>query len=498
MNAAWNILDPAAPAPVQDRQLAINRRQFFGRSATGIGAFALAGLLDRDKLLAAPPAGNNGLPGLPHFPPKAKRIIYLFQNGAPTHIDLFDYKPALHKLHGTPVPEEYLAGKRFSTMTGNPSGKLMLQPIEPFRQHGKSGAWVSALMPHTARIADELCFIKSMHTEAVNHAPAISFLLSGAEIPGRPTMGAWLNYGLGSSSQDLPGFVAMTSVSKGTSCGQIFYDFYWGSGFLPTRFQGAKFRGSKDPVLYLSNPKGMKPELRRGLLDDLAELNQLKYQEAGDPEIQTRIAQYEMAYRMQTSVPELTDFSDEPEHVLALYGPQVREPGTFAYNCLMARRLAERGVPFVQCMHAGWDQHNSLTTELYTQCKDTDQASAGLVQDLKMRGMLDDTLVIWGGEFGRTPFIQGNIKNRPRWGRDHHPYTFTVWMAGGGVKPGISYGASDELGFNAVDQPVHVHDFQATVMQLLGINHEQLTYRFQGRYFRLTDVHGHVVKDILV
>ncbi len=497
MNAAWNILDPAAPAPVQDRQLAINRRQFFGRSATGIGAFALAGLLDRDKLLAAPPAGNNGLPGLPHFPPKAKRIIYLFQNGAPTHIDLFDYKPALHKLHGTPVPEEYLVGKRFSTMTGNPSGKLMLQPIEPFKQHGKSGAWVSALMPHTARIADELCFIKSMHTEAVNHAPAISFLLSGAEIPGRPTMGAWLNYGLGSSSQDLPGFVAMTSVSKGTSCGQIFYDFYWGSGFLPTRFQGAKFRGSKDPVLYLSNPKGMKPELRRGLLDDLAELNQLKYQEAGDPEIQTRIAQYEMAYRMQTSVPELTDFSDEPEHVLALYGPQVREPGTFAYNCLMARRLAERGVPFVQCMHAGWDQHNSLTTELYTQCKDTDQASAGLVQDLKMRGMLDDTLVIWGGEFGRTPFIQGNIKNRPRWGRDHHPYTFTVWMAGGGVKPGISYGASDELGFNAVDQPVHVHDFQATVMQLLGINHEQLTYRFQGRYFRLTDVHGHVVKDIL-
>ncbi|MFP6904215.1 MAG: DUF1501 domain-containing protein, partial [Verrucomicrobiota bacterium] len=420
------------------------------------------------------------------------------QNGAPTHIDIFDYKPVLHKLHGTPVPEEYLVGKRFSTMTGNPSGKLMLEPIEPFRQHGKSGAWVSALMPHTARIVDDLCFIKSMHTEAVNHAPAISFLLSGAEIPGRPTMGAWLNYGLGSSSQDLPGFVAMTSVSKGTSCGQIFYDFYWGSGFLPTRFQGAKFRGSKDPVLYLSNPEGMKPELRRGLLDDLAELNQLKYQEAGDPEIQTRIAQYEMAYRMQTSVPELTDFSDEPEHVLALYGPQVREPGTFAYNCLMARRLAERGVPFVQCMHAGWDQHNSLTTELYTQCKDTDQASAGLVQDLKMRGMLDDTLVIWGGEFGRTPFIQGNIKNRPRWGRDHHPYTFTIWMAGGGVKPGISYGASDELGFNAVDQPVHVHDFQATVMQLLGINHEQLTYRFQGRYFRLTDVHGHVVKDILV
>ncbi len=499
MGDAWNIIDPGAPEPVRERQLAINRREFFGRGAKGIGVAALAGLLGQEGLLAGPGGGGGqgGLPGLPHFAPKAKRVIYLFQNGAPTHVDLFDYKPRLREMHGRPVPEEYLAGKRFSTMTGDPKGKLMLGPVEPFKQHGDSGAWVSALMPHTAGVVDELCFVKSMHTEAVNHAPGISFFLSGGEMPGRPTMGAWLNYGLGSPTRNLPGFVAMTSVSKGTSCGQIFYDFYWGSGFLPTRFQGAKFRGGRDPVLYLSDPEGMSRELRRGLLDDLAELNGIRFREVGDPEIETRIAQYEMAYRMQTAVPELTDFSDEPEGVLEMYGPQVREPGTFAYNCLMARRLAERGVPFVQCMHAGWDQHNSLTTELYTQCKDTDQPSAALVKDLKMRGMLDDTLVIWGGEFGRTPFIQGDIKDRPKWGRDHHPYAFTLWMAGGGVKRGMNYGASDDLGFNVAEDPVHVHDFQATVLHLLGIDHERLTYRFQGRHFRLTDVHGKVVKGIL-
>ena len=495
MSSAWNIFNPAAPKPIRDQQFATNRRHFFGRAATGIGGAALAGLLKQDQLLAAP--ASETAAGAPHFAPRAKRVIYLFQNGAPTHVDLFDYKPELANVHATPIPDSYLKGKRFSTMTGNASGKLMLKPVEPFRQHGKSGAWVSDLMPHTAGIADDLCFIKSMHTDSVNHAPAITFLLSGAQLPGRPTMGAWLNYGLGSPVKDLPGFVVMTSISKGTSCGQIFYDFYWGSGFLPTRFQGAKFRASRDPVLYLKNPKGMSAELRRTLLDDLAELNELKFQQSGDPEIQTRIAQYEMAYRMQTSVPELTDFSDEPKHILDMYGPEVHEPGTFAYNCLMARRLAERGVPFVQCMHAGWDQHNSLTTELYNQCRDTDQPSAALVRDLKMRGMLDDTLVIWGGEFGRTPFLQGDIKNRKRWGRDHHPYAFTVWMAGGGTKPGMTYGGSDELGFNAVEQPVHVHDFQATVLRLLGIDHERLTYRFQGRYFRLTDVHGEVVEDII-
>jgi hypothetical protein len=331
----------------------------------------------------------------------------------------------------------------------------------------------------------------------VNHAPAISFLLSGGEQPGRPTMGAWMHYGLGTLTENLPAFAVMTSVSKGTSCGQIFYDFYWASGFLPSRYQGVKLRGSGDPVLYLSNPDGMSRETRRGMLDDLAKLNEIKLRESGDPEIATRIAQYEMAYRMQTSVPELSDVSKEPKEVLDLYGPQVKEQGTFAYNCLMARRLIERGVRFVQLMHAGWDQHNSLTTELYTQCRDTDQPSAGLVRDLKQRGLLDDTLVIWGGEFGRTPFLQGNLADRSRWGRDHHPYAFTLWMAGGGVKPGMTHGESDDLGINVAKDAVHVHDFQATVLHLLGIHHEKLTFKFQGRDFRLTDVHGHVVKPIL-
>jgi hypothetical protein len=486
--------------PLLENRMHLTRREFFGRSACGLGTAALAMLLGRDGLAASLTPSTKrfgGLPGLPYFAPKAKRVIYLFMNGAPTHVELFDYKPKLKEMHGKPMPEAYFAGKRFSTMTGNPKGKVVLGSIEPFEQRGKSGAWVSNLLPHTAAIADDLCFIKSMHTEAVNHAPAISFFLSGAELPGRPTMGAWLSYGLGSDTENLPAFVVMTSVSKGTSCGQIFYDFYWGSGFLPSRFQGVKFRGSGDPVLYLSNPNGMSRQMRRGLLDDIAKLNELKLQEFGDPEIATRIAQYEMAYRMQSSVPELTDFSQESPEVLASYGPQVKEQGTFAYNCLMARRLAERGVRFVQVMHAGWDQHNSLTTELYTQCKDTDQPSAALVKDLKRLGLLDDTLVIWGGEFGRTPFIQGSLDDRKRWGRDHHPYAFTVWMAGGGVKPGLTYGESDDLAMNVVKDPVHVHDLQATMLHLLGINHEKLTYKFQGRHFRLTDVHGEVVKGIL-
>jgi hypothetical protein len=342
-----------------------------------------------------------------------------------------------------------------------------------------------------------LCFIKSMHTDAVNHAPAITFLLSGGQLPGRPTLGAWLAYGLGNATDNLPAFVVMTSVSKGTTCGQIFYDFYWGSGFLPTRFQGVKFRGGGEVVLYLSNPDGMSRPMRRGLLDDVARINELKLRDFGDPEIATRIAQYEMAFKMQASVPELTDLSKEPRSVLDMYGPQVRGPGTFAYNCLMARRLVERGVRCVQVMHAGWDQHNSITTELYTQCKDTDQPSAALVKDLKRRGLLDETLVIWGGEFGRTPFIQGNFDDRKRWGRDHHPYAFTVWLAGGGIKPGLTYGASDDLAMNAVENPVHVHDFQATLLHLLGIDHRRLTFRFQGRDFRLTDVHGELVKGVL-
>jgi len=477
--------------PVTQHSAQLTRRHFFGRSSTGIGAAALASLLGGGAT-AAP-----GASGLPHFAPRAKRVIYLFMNGAPTHVDLFDYKPKLKELHGKPVPQEYVGGKRFSTMTGNPKGKLMLSPVEPFHRRGQSGAWVSDLMPHTAGIADDLCFIKSMFTEQVNHSPAVTFFLTGSEMAGRPSMGSWLTYGLGSETDNLPAFTVMTSVSKGTSCGQIFYDYYWSSGFLPSRLQGVKFRSGGDPVLYLSSPDGVSRPVRRGILDDLAKLNELRFRDVSDPAISTRISQYELAYKMQASVPELSDISQEPQHVLDLYGPQVKERGTFAHNCLMARRLIERGSRFVQLMHAGWDQHNSITTELYNQCRDTDQPSAGLVMDLKQRGLLEDTLVIWGGEFGRTPFIQGNIKDRRRWGRDHHPYAFTTWMAGGGVKPGITWGASDDLAINSVTDKVHVHDFQATILHLLGIDHERLDFKFQGRRYRLTDVHGKVVKGII-
>ena len=487
---------------VTQRHALQTRRQLFGRSAVGVGvgAAAYASLLQRE--LAADDAGDavqlaRGALGLPHHAPRAKRVIYMFMNGGPTHTDLFDYKPLQQEMHGQPMPTSYFEGKRFSTMTGDPTGKVVLAPVEPFRQYGASGAWVSDFMPHTAQVVDDICFIKSMHTEQVNHAPAVTFFLTGGEMAGRPSMGAWLSYGLGSGADDLPAFTVMTSVSRGTSCGQIFYDYYWGSGFLPSQFQGVKFRADGDPVLYLSSPAGVTRDIRRGILDDLATLNELQYQEFGDPEIRTRIAQYEMAYQMQMSVPELTDFSDEPQHVLDMYGPAVTQKGTFAHNCLMARRLAERGVQFIQLMHAGWDQHGSVTTELYNQTRDTDQPSAALLTDLKQRGMLEDTLVIWGGEFGRTPFLQGNIDDRPKWGRDHHPYAFTLWMAGGGIKPGITYGASDDLGMNVAEDPVHVHDFQATLLHLLGIDHERLTFMHQGRRFRLTDVHGQVVHGII-
>lgn len=482
--------------PLQQNHLDLTRRHFFGRTATGIGGAALASLLPHAANADSTPLG--GLPDIPHFAPKAKRVIYLFQNGAPTHVDLFDYKPRLQDLHGQPIPSGYVDGKRFSTMTGNADGKLMLAPVEPFNQYGESGATVSDFMPHTAQIVDKICFIKSLHTEAVNHAPAITFLLTGAELPGRPSMGAWLRYGLGTETEELPAFVVMTSLSKGSSCGQIFYDFYWGSGFLPSKYQGVKFRGSKDPVLYLNNPAGISRPMRRKWLDAISQVNELKLQEYGDPEIATRISQYEMAFKMQASVPELTDMSGETKKTIESYGPEALEPGTFAHNCLLARRLIERGTRFVQLMHAGWDQHNSLTTELYNQCRDTDQPSAALINDLEERGLLDETLVIWGGEFGRTPFIQGDINNRPRWGRDHHPYAFTVWMAGGGIKPGMTWGASDDLGINVAENPVHVHDLQATILHQLGIDHEKLTYKFQGRQFRLTDVHGEIVHDILV
>jgi hypothetical protein len=475
--------------PITESQLLVNRRYFFGRAATGLGMAALASMLGKDAF--------GGESGLGRIAPKAKRVIYLFQNGAPSHVELFDHKPELTRRHGQPVPESYLAGKRFSTMTGNASGKKLLAPLEPFHARGRSGATVSELMPYTAAIADELCFVKSMFTEQVNHAPAINFFLSGNPLPGRPTLGSWLSYGLGTLNENLPTFVAMTSVSKDTTCGQIFYDFYWGSGFLPSRHQGVKLHPGRDPVLFLNNPPGVSPALRRDMLDGIARLNQQKLDDFGDPEISTRIAQYEMAHRMQTSVPELADISGEPKEVLDMYGPQVHQPGSYARNCLLARRLIERGTRFVQLMHAGWDQHKSLTTELYTQCRDTDQPSAALVRDLKMRGLLEDTLVIWGGEFGRTPFIQGDFNDRPNWGRDHHPYAFSLWMAGGGVKAGLTHGETDELGFNVVKDGVHVHDFQATLLHLLGIDHEKLTYKFQGRHYRLTDVHGKVVKALL-
>ena len=494
--------------PLRDREHHIARREFLQRSAAGLGTAALAYLLGRSGLSAAVTAVSNvtappplprfgGLPGVPHHAPKAKRVINLFMNGGPTHVDLFDWKPRLQAMHGTPMPNEYLGTKRFSTMTGDAKGKLILAPIEPFQQHGRCGAWVSNFLPHTAKIVDELCFVKSMQTDSVNHAPAITFMLSGGQQPGRPTLGAWLNYGLGSETEELPAFVVMTSVNPATTCGQIFSDFYWGAGFLPSRFQGVKFRGGAEPVLYLDNPAGLDAGVKRTILDEVARINEMKLQDFGDPEIATRISQYEMAFRMQTSVPDLADFSKEPAAVLESYGPQVRQPGSFAHNCLMARRLIERGSRYIQLMHAGWDQHNSMTTELYDQCRDTDQPSAALVKDLKRLGLLEDTLVIWGGEFGRTPFIQGELGERKRWGRDHHPYAFTTWMAGGGVKPGFTYGETDDLGVNVIKDPVHVHDLQATVLSLLGIDHTRLTYRFQGRDFRLTDVHGKVIDQII-
>ena len=487
--------------PQAQRAAYLTRRQFFAKSAVGLGSAALASLLTNDGFAAltsgAGISRRGGLADLPHFAPKAKHVIYLLQNGGPPHLDIFDYKPGMEKFRGQEIPPSILGDKRFSTMTANVKQKLVLPPFTGFKQHGKSGTWVGDFMPHTASMVDDLCFVKSMHTEAVNHAPAINFFLTGAEQPGRPSMGAWATYGLGTESQELPGFVVMTSRDKEASCGQIFYDFYWGSGFLPSKFQGVRFRGSGDPVLYLSNPDGMSREVRRGLLDDLAKLNEEHYAEFADPEIATRIAQYEMAYKMQASVPELIDFSQESPETLESYGPDVKRQGSFAYNCLMARRLVERGVRFVQCFHAGWDHHNNLSTQFQIQCRDTDQPSAALVQDLKQRGLLEDTLVIWGGEFGRTPFIQGDIKDTRRWGRDHHPYAFTIWMAGAGVKPGFSYGESDEFAFNVAKDPVHVHDFQATVLHLLGIDHERLTFRFQGRQFRLTDVHGKVVTPLL-
>ena len=474
-----------------DNQLALTRREFLGSGATGIGAAALASLLGPGIGQAA----TGGRTGFPQFPAKAKRVIYLTQSGAPSHTDLFDYKPGLQAWRGKELPPSVRMGQRLTTMTAKQ--KLAIQPTEfTFSRHGQSGAWLSELLPGIGAVADEICFIKSMHTEAINHSPGMTLFMTGSQIPGRPSMGAWLNYGLGSVSQELPGYVVMMSRDQHGTCGQLLFDYYYGSGFLPSRLQGVKFRTSGEPVLYLSNPKGVSREVRRGLLDDLAKLNEMKFREVGDPEITTRISQYEMAYRMQMSVPELTDFSDEPDHVFDLYGKHSRTPGTYAANCILARRLAERGVRFIQLFHVGWDTHGSLSQQLRMQCDDTDMASGALIQDLRARGLLEDTLVIWAGEFGRTPYVQGEVDS-PKYGRDHHGRAFTVWMAGAGVKPGFVHGETDDFAYNVARDPVHVHDFQATILHLLGIDHEQLTFKFQGRHHRLTDVHGQVVRPVL-
>jgi len=474
------------------------RRQFFGAAGFGLGTAALASLLGHDAHAAAPPAraGIGALPGLPHFPAKVKRVVYLHMGGAPSHVDLFDYKPELERRKGDELPESVHMGQRLTTMTSGQKERKLLPAIARFEQRGKCKAWVSDLLPHTAEIVDKLCFVKSMHTEAINHAPAVTFLMTGSEIPGRPTMGAWLSYGLGSLEENLPTFVVMTSRDKEASCGQLFYDYYWGAGFLPSKYQGVKLRSEGDPVLYLSNPKGMSKEVRRGILDDLAELNHHRQKQLKDPEIGTRISQYEMAFRMQSSVPAVADLSKESQKTLDRYGPDVKRPGSYARNCLLARRFLEAGVRFVQLHHAGWDQHQNLPTQLKVQCDDTDQPSAALVKDLEERGLLKDTLVIWGGEFGRTAFCQGD-PNAKKHGRDHHPRCFTIWLAGGGVKAGLTHGATDDFGYNVVKDGVHVHDFQATVLHLLGIDHKRLTFKFQGRHYRLTDVHGEVVKKIL-
>ena len=455
------------------------RREFLGRLGMGLGGLALGSLVS---------------PALAQGPvPRAKRIIYLFQSGGPSQFELFDYKPRVNALHGQDLPESIRRGQRLTTMTGFQNVLPLARSHFGFAQHGESGAWISELMPYTAQIADELCMVKSMRTEAINHDPAITFFLTGSQLGSRPSMGSWLSYGLGSDTDNLPAFCVLISKDKG---GQPLYARLWGSGFLPSRHQGVQFRSGQDPVLYLNNPAGVTDGQRRDALDRLRELHELKQGDAGWASVESRIAQYEMAYRMQTSVPEVMDLGNEPDYIFDLYGSESRNPGSYAANCLLARRLAERGVRFIQLFHQGWDHHGGLPAGIRVQARETDQPSAALVTDLKQRGMLEDTLVVWGGEFGRTNYCQGRLTDED-YGRDHHPRCFTLWMAGGGVRPGISYGETDELGYNIVRNPVHVHDLQATLMHLMGIDHERLTFRYQGRRYRLTDVHGEVVNPLL-
>jgi len=472
--------------PVREHQFCLTRRHFLRRSAVGMAA--VAALCKGDGLAA------DDSP--PHFAPKAKRVIYLFQSGGPSQIDLFDPKPQLAEYRGQDLPASIRMGQRLTGMTANQATFPTAPSIFRFAQHGRSGAWLSELLPHTAQVADDLCFIKSMHTEQINHDPAITFMTTGFQLAGRPSIGAWVNYGLGSENENLPAFIALVSVGTGNTNDQPLYDRLWGSGFLPSKYQGVKFRAGAEAVLYLSDPPGFDSRMRRRFLDDLARLNEFKQREYADPEISTRVAQYEMAYRMQSSVPELTDLSKEPEKTFERYGPDARKPGTFAANCVLARRLAERGVRFIQLFHRGWDQHAKCPSHLANQCRDTDQPSAALIHDLKERGMLDDTLVVWGGEFGRTVYSQGRLTETD-YGRDHHPRCFTVWLGGGGIKPGMTVGETDDFSYNVTRDPVEVHDLNATILHCLGIDHKRLTYKFQGRHFRLTDVHGNVIRKIL-
>lgn len=471
-----------------------SRRHFLGHTGVSLASAALASLGTVSALgsKVAKRNGDTGSSKRPHFQPRARRVIYLCQSGAPSQMDLYDYKPGLADRFGAELPDSVRRGQRLTGMTASQESFPIAPTQFKFQQWGQSGAWISELLPHTAGIADRLCFIRSMHTEAINHDPAITLMQTGSQLAGRPSFGAWLSYGLGSMNEDLPTFVALTSGSGG----QPLYDRLWGGGFLPGKHQGVKFRRSGDPVLFLSNPPGVTREDRRGLLDDLASLNRLRLEKLGDPEIATRMTQYEMAYRMQLSVPELTDISDEPQSVLDLYGSDVAKPGTYAANCLIARRLAERGVRFIQLYHRGWDQHGNLPEAIRVQCQDTDRASAALVRDLASRGMLDDTLIIWAGEFGRTVYCQGTLTPE-NYGRDHHPRCFTIWLAGGGIKSGMTLGRTDDHSYNIDEDPVHVHDLNATLLHCLGIDHMGLTFKYQGRHHRLTDVHGKLVRQIL-
>lgn len=475
------------------QRLHINRRHFLGKLSLGLGSAALGSLLMPDIFGSKEEAG--GLPiGLPHFAPKAKRIIYLFQNGAPSQLESFDYKPKLRELHGQDLPESIRAGQRLTGMTSNQDKFPLVGSTFDFKQYGKSGMWISDLFPNIGKIADEICVIKTMHTEAINHDPALTFMQTGAQQGNRPSMGAWMSYGLGSDNKNLPNFCVL--LSRGRGNGQGVYSKLWTNGFLDSYHQGVQFSASEEPVLYLSDPNGTNRQNRRRMLDKLAQLNDLNYQDFGDPEIYTKIQQYEMAFRMQTAVPELTDLSKEPQSIIKMYGADALVPGTYAANCLLARKLSEAGVRFVQLYHQGWDQHGNLAGEMQLQAQDVDRASAALIMDLKQRGLLDETLVIWGGEFGRTNYCQGNL-SKDVYGRDHHPRCYSIWMAGGGVKPGVVYGETDELGYNIIKDPVHVNDFHATVMQLMGLNHEKLTYKHLGRRYRLTDVAGEVIPGII-